>query len=168
MLSSKRVCCCQMLKYVRWSSAQLQTVFLPITGDPVHCCVGCLWRPQMAQLCQINERKRENNRGRETGEKEEDTSTCNSAWAWIQDAPLPLASPMKDTCRRSSCLLPSPHLTSCAHWLAFWTGTPTTYPHQWQHSRGLYICGTKPALVCISILWRVAWCIILSCNYLCK
>lgn len=28
----------------------------------------------------------------------------------------------------------------------------------WQHPRGLYRCGTKPAIRCKSILWWVAWC----------
>lgn len=50
----------------------------------------------MAQLCQVNERRGRITEGeRQEKREEEDASTCNPAWAWIHDSPLPLASQPK-------------------------------------------------------------------------
>lgn len=120
-------------QYLQLDEAWLRSKLVPllIIGDPVHCCECCLWRPKLAQLCLVNERRgsiTEGGRWREKRE-EEDASTCNPTWAWIHDSSLLLASQLNDTWRLySSCLLPSPCLTLCAHRLAFWTETPTIYP----------------------------------------
>ena len=101
------------------------------SGGPLYYCFCCLWRPRLAYLCQVMKWERDKREGDK--DKRGGWSSCSTlpASGYIRKCNFPSFTPkaslsVEDAWCSSSGLLPSPNFRKSAHWLPFWSGSPTS------------------------------------------